>query len=95
MIENQYQLQCYIFFPRLLWSLCFVVILFIASLVLVKVDSDTWQLEFLAITLVTIVLINIFTAIFQGGLFGLAGCFPSSYMTAVLGGQVHLMLLSQ
>ena len=74
--------------PRLLWSLCFVVILFISTLVLVKVDTDTWQLEFLAITLVIIVLINIFTAIVQGGLFGLAGCFPSKYMNAVLGGQV-------
>ena len=75
-------------FSRLLWSLCFVVILFTFTLVLVKVNSDTWQLEFLAITLVTIILINIFTAIFQGGLFGLAGCFPSKYMNAVLGGQV-------
>lgn len=73
--------------PRLLWSLCLVVILFISALVLVKVNTDTWQLEFLATTLITIVLINIFTAIFQGGLFGLAGCFPSKYMTAVLGGQ--------
>jgi len=73
--------------PRLLWSLCFVVILFISTLVLVQVDTDTWQLEFLAITLVIIVLINIFTAIVQGGLFGLAGCFPSKYMNAVLGGQ--------
>jgi len=73
--------------PRLLWSLCIVVALFIFTLVLVKVDTDTWQQEFLALTLTTIVIINIFTAIFQGGLFGLAGCFPSKYMNAVLGGQ--------
>jgi len=73
--------------PRLLWSLCLVVILFTSALVLVRVNSDTWQHEFLVITLVTVVLINIFTALFQGGLFGLAGCFPSKYMNAVLGGQ--------
>ena len=65
-----------LFKNRLLGSLVFVVVLFIVTLVMVKVDSDTWQLEFLVVTLAVVVLLNIFSATFQGGLFGLAGCFP-------------------
>ena len=74
--------------PRLLCSLCVVVALFIFTLVLVRTNTDNWQLEFLTITLATVIVINVFTAIFQGGLLGLAGCFPSRYMNAVLTGQV-------
>ena len=58
----------------------FVVALFIVTLVLVKVNSDAWQLEFLIVTLAVVVILNIFSATFQGGLFGLAGCFPSKYL---------------
>ena len=58
----------------------FVVVLFIVTLVMVKVNSDTWQLEFLVVTLAVVVLLNIFSATFQGGLFGLAGCFPPRYL---------------
>ena len=64
-----------------------VVCLFTATLVLVKVDTDDWQEEFLIITLVNVVILNIFSATFQGGLFGLAGCFPPRYMNGVLRGQ--------
>lgn len=73
--------------PRLLWSLTLVVILFTATLVMVRVDTDQWQSGFLLLTLAIVVLINVFTAIFQGGLIGLAGAFPSRYMSAVLNGQ--------
>ena len=64
-----------------------MVSLFIVTLALVKVDSDAWQSEFLILTLVIVVILNIFSAIFQGGLFGLAGCFPPKYMNGVLSGQ--------
>ena len=74
--------------PRLIWSLALVVLLFTATLVLVKVDTDHWQDSFLVLTLAIVVLINIFTALFQGGLIGLAGAFPSRYMNAVMSGQV-------
>ena len=64
-----------------------VVFLFTITLVLVKVDTDAWQLEFLIVTLLVVVILNIFSATFQGGLFGLAGCFPPRYMTGVLNGM--------
>ena len=66
--------------------------LFIATSALAKINTDTWQTEFLAITLAIIVLININSAIFQGGIFGLAGAFPPQYMKTLLSGQVHIVL---
>jgi len=72
--------------PRLLVSLVFVVLLFLVTLSLVKVNTDSWQNEFLYITLACVVAINIFGATFQGGLLGLVGRFPPAYINAVLNG---------
>lgn len=68
-------------------SLGFVSILFTMITALAKVDSDTWQRKFLEFTLALVVLINSCTALFQGGLFGVAGKFPTKYMGAVMAGQ--------
>jgi len=73
--------------PRLLVSLVFVIISFIFTSVMVKVDTDGWQFEFLCITLASVVFININAAIFQGGILGVAGKFPPAYMGAVFSGQ--------
>merc|ERR1711993_123931 len=70
--------------PRLLAAL---VILFIFSDVMTKVDTDDWQTEFMGLTLFTVVINNVMVAIFQGGLSGLAGKFPPIYMGAVVQGQ--------
>ena len=76
----------------MLISLAFIILFFGGTLSLVKINTDSWQIEFLAVTLTIIVLININSAIFQGGLFGLAGAFPSKYMNNVLSGQVGIIL---
>jgi len=73
--------------PRLLASLVVVILLFIFSSVMVKVDTDMWQSNFLYLTLASVVLININAAIFQGGILGVAGKFPPAYMGAVFSGQ--------
>jgi len=73
--------------PRLIVSLIFVIIVFTFTSVMVMVDTDTWQSEFLTLTLVSVVFININTAIFQGGILGVAGKFPPAYMGAVFSGQ--------
>ena len=65
-----------------------VVVFFTVTLSLAKINTDSWQQEFLAITLSIIVMINVFSATFQGGVFGLAGSFPPQYMNALLSGQV-------
>lgn len=73
--------------PRLLISLIFVILLFGVTCAMTKVDTDPWQDEFWIGTIISIILININSAIFQGGLLGLAGKFPPQYMGIVFGGQ--------
>merc|ERR1719154_432640 len=73
--------------PRLVISLIFVILMFTFTSVMVQVDTDTWQHEFLIVSLVPVVFININAAIFQGGILGVAGKFPPAYMGAVFSGQ--------
>lgn len=73
--------------PRLLVSLILVIVFFAVTAGLTKVDTDTWQNEFMTLTLVTVVCINLNAAIFQGGLTGVAGKFPSAYIGGVFSGQ--------
>jgi len=72
---------------RLLGSLTLMATLFIAVLIMTRMDSDSWQMTFLLSTLLIVVLLNICTAIFQGGLIGVAGKFPSNYMGGMMAGQ--------
>lgn len=51
---------------RLLGSLGFIVLLFIVVTVFSRVNSDSWQHDFMIAILVMVVLINVGTAIFQG-----------------------------
>ena len=51
--------------PRLLAALILIIVLFIFSDVMTKVDTDTWQIWFMGVTLFTVVIINIAVAIFQ------------------------------
>ncbi|XP_075224415.1 equilibrative nucleoside transporter 1 [Lycorma delicatula] len=72
---------------RMITTLAFMLVLFIITTVLVKVDTDTWQNGFFILTLTIVVLLNIASAIFQSGLFGIVGRFPSPYITATVSGQ--------
>lgn len=72
---------------RMIGSMVIVLIFFMLSTALVKVNTDSWQDEFFDITIGSVVIMNIATAFLCGGLFGIAGQFPSEYMTAVVSGQ--------
>jgi len=72
---------------RLLGSLTLMATLFIAVLIMTRMDTDTWQHTFLLTTLLIVVLLNICTAIFQGSLIGVAGKFPTNYMGGMMAGQ--------
>jgi len=74
-------------FPRLMTALVIIILTFIFTTVMAKVNTDDWQYTFLGVTLASVVVINIMVAIFQGGLSGLAGKFPPNYMGAVVQGQ--------
>ncbi|XP_049939857.1 equilibrative nucleoside transporter 3 [Schistocerca serialis cubense] len=72
---------------RMVGSVSIVVLLFIETTVLVKIDTDNWQEIFFIVTLATVVVLNIASAVLQGGLFGIVAKFPSRYITAVVSGQ--------
>ncbi|KAI5725758.1 hypothetical protein M8J77_019848 [Diaphorina citri] len=72
---------------RLVSSLVVMLLLFVTTTVMVKVNSDQWQDLFFIITLSIVVLLNIASSIMQGALFGLVGQFPSKYIGASVSGQ--------
>ncbi|XP_062371746.1 equilibrative nucleoside transporter 2 isoform X2 [Sardina pilchardus] len=70
---------------RIAGSLVCILILFIFTAVLVKVDME--QDRFFSVTMATIWFINSFGAIVQGSLFGLVGLLPQKYSTMFMSGQ--------
>ena len=72
---------------RLIGALSLMSTLFIGVLIMTRMDSDLFQEWFLYSTLTIVVFLNICTAIFQSGLFGVVGKFPPSYMGGVMAGQ--------
>jgi solute carrier family 29 (equilibrative nucleoside transporter), member 1/2/3 len=68
-------------------SIVVILILFIVTTAFVKIDTDNYQDVFFEFTLTTVFVVNIFSAILSGGLFGIAGMFSSEYISAVMSGQ--------
>ncbi|CAD5110857.1 DgyrCDS223 [Dimorphilus gyrociliatus] len=64
-----------------------MILIFAVTLTFVILDTDRWQVEFFAITLVCIVIMNAASAVLQGGVFGLASMFPPKYSQSVMAGQ--------
>uniref|UniRef100_A0A182JJ50 Equilibrative nucleoside transporter n=1 Tax=Anopheles atroparvus TaxID=41427 RepID=A0A182JJ50_ANOAO len=72
---------------RMNGSLVMMLLIMIGTTALVRVDTDQWQDGFFHLTMLTVVIINSFSAILTGGLFGIAGQFSANYMTAAVSGQ--------
>lgn len=70
---------------RISGSLTVILVVFLVTAVVVKVELA--PLPFFVLTMVKIVCINSFGAIFQSSLFGLAGILPASYTTPIMSGQ--------
>ncbi|KAA0707417.1 Equilibrative nucleoside transporter 1 [Triplophysa tibetana] len=70
---------------RIAGSLAAILLLFLLTAILVKVDME--PLTFFGITMIKIICINSFGAILQGSLFGMAGVLPASYTTPIMSGQ--------
>ena len=60
-----------------------MIVMLTAITALAFIDTDTWQKTFLVILLTLVVIVNINSAIFQGGSFGMAGKFPEKYMSGI------------
>lgn len=54
---------------------------------LVLVDSSTWPLKFFAITIVSIVLLNVSNGFYQNSIYGAAAKLPMKYTNAVIFGN--------
>lgn len=72
---------------RIIGSLSCMLILFIITLTFVNVNTDNWQNTFFIFTLVSIILLNVCSAILSGSLFGVVGKFSPIYITATIAGQ--------
>merc|ERR1719273_2647612 len=64
-----------------------MITMFAVITILAFVNTDSWQRPFLIMILCLVVIVNINSAIFQGGSFGMAGKFPDNYMSAQMLGQ--------
>lgn len=72
---------------RMLGSMLLIFVFFGVTTAFVEVDTDSYQKLFFALTMITVVLMNMGAAVLSGGLFGLVGQFPTEYITAVVSGQ--------
>ncbi|RDD43128.1 Equilibrative nucleoside transporter 3 [Trichoplax sp. H2] len=73
---------------RMIVSPVILMIIFIFTAVMVKVDTSTWIDTFFTLTIVGIVISNsLGSAIYQSSLFGLASLFPKQYSQSVVSGQ--------
>ncbi|ELT88134.1 hypothetical protein CAPTEDRAFT_221180 [Capitella teleta] len=64
-----------------------MILMFILTIILTKVNTDEWQHLFFIITIVSIIIMNAGSAVLQGGVFGLSGMFPEKYSQSVMGGM--------
>lgn len=72
---------------RVLCSMVGVLILFIETTVLVLVDTDSWQFIFFLVTIGTVILLNVATAMQQAALCSIIVKFPLSYISAFSSGM--------
>uniref|UniRef100_A0A8C5USS3 Solute carrier family 29 member 2 n=1 Tax=Microcebus murinus TaxID=30608 RepID=A0A8C5USS3_MICMU len=82
---NSFLYQCVPEAVRVLGSLLAILLLFALTAALVKVDVS--PRPFFGITMASVCLINSFSAVLQGSLFGQLGTMPSTYSTLFLSGQ--------
>ena len=66
---------------RLSTSISVMILAFTLITALAFADTDEWQKTFLVILLALVVIVNMNSAVFQGGSFGMAGKFPEKYMS--------------
>ncbi|CAH0714163.1 unnamed protein product, partial [Brenthis ino] len=72
---------------RLQGSLVVVTLCFLVTTALVQVDTDKYQNTFFIVTMVSVVIMTAASAVFIGGLVGIASKFSREYMAAVISGQ--------
>lgn len=79
---------------RLYLSLTVMLVIFATTTIFVHIDTDHMQIVFFAITLVMVVIVSFFSAIFQAAIFGIVASFPNNCMHAMVNGQAVAGLLA-
>lgn len=72
---------------RILSSLFIILVVFVATTVLVKVDVSGCRFEFLVGTLACVAVVSGASNIFSGSMFGISGHFPMRISQALISGQ--------
>lgn len=72
---------------RIVWSLTAEVILFVITVILAMLDTTEWTKLFFWLTMITVLLLNAFNAIFQNSVYGVAARLPARYTGAVVLGS--------
>ena len=72
---------------RMITCLLLTLLCFIATAVLVKINTTSWTRGFFGLTIGIVILINMACAIYGGTFFGVAGIIGQKYTQALMGGQ--------
>lgn len=72
---------------RLYVSLSVMLIVFAITTVFARIDTDSMQTIFFGITILMVVVISLFSAIFQAAIFGIVASFPGNCMHSMINGQ--------
>lgn len=72
---------------RIVWSIVTMIITFVFTIVLAMVDSSQWIEAFFWLTMVSVVILNAATGVYQNSLYGLVAILPPRYTNAVILGN--------
>ncbi|VDP46003.1 unnamed protein product [Soboliphyme baturini] len=79
---------------KVLACLMTMALIYVGTTVLAMVDSSQWPGVFFALTMISVLVLNSATGMYQNCIYGLAADFPSSYSNAVLVGNNFSGLLT-
>jgi hypothetical protein len=86
--------RCLAFRYRIFGGYVTIVAVFIVTTVLATRNTDSWQGGFFLITMVNVLLINLANSLVSGGIFGMQGCLPSKFTTAMMIGKSTKKIIS-
>lgn len=72
---------------RIVIAIAIEVVVFIATVILAMVDSRDWSVEFFYLTMLSTVILNMATGVYQNSAFGLAATLPMKYTNAIVLGN--------
>ncbi|XP_055328240.1 equilibrative nucleoside transporter 3-like [Paramacrobiotus metropolitanus] len=82
------------FQKRIVFGLTMTMLVFIITAILAEVDTDPWQKGFFGVTMLNIVIISFSSNLVMGALFGVQGCLPSRFATAIMVGQTFAGIIA-